>query len=162
MLTPEACWYQRLAGTRTLLTPGPYWHQDFAGIRSSLRPLRNFLPLPAFLPCAFPVVSPSFSCKHFSYTTISLVTLSWTEPWQTGPTQAGQYMHIRFVRIFSSRHRTIYEMLDFATYCERSGQKSTKPALGHLTHSIDICVQQIDSRGPAEPSSYSKPATGHV
>ena len=28
-------------------------------------------------------------------------------------------MHIRFVRIFSLRHRTIYEMLDFATYCER-------------------------------------------
>jgi hypothetical protein len=38
--------------------------------------------------------------------------LSWTEPKHTGLTQAGQYRHIRFVRSFSLRHRTMYEMLD--------------------------------------------------
>jgi hypothetical protein len=49
MLTPEACWYQRLAGTRTLLAPEVRWHQDFAGLcwRQEFTDTRGLLTLEA-------------------------------------------------------------------------------------------------------------------
>ena len=143
MLTPEACWYQNagwhqdFAYTRSWLAPEVGWHQDFADTRSWLAPEtlltqegwhQNFANADAGGPAPGTLLTQEGwhqgLCRYqknadtrglFAGIRSSLRLLRNFLPLPAFPPW---HLSCR-VAIFSSRHRTIYEMLDFTTYYER-------------------------------------------